>query len=336
MNFDRWEMKNKPQLSVIVANYNSAPYTAECLDSILAQTFKDLEILVYDDCSTDDSTEIIKKYEKKHPVKVRVIFSPVNRGVARTRHEAILQARGEYITTLDSDDYYYETRKLEKEMELTRYCKEKEGKNVLAFSNIIKVRGDSSIILFQDTARKTGPPNSEEKIGQTCGSLPPGNGIKEGKIFADIICRSCMIPRDFVMRKEAYFEVDGYDFGLITHEDWDLKIRLARKYEFRYTGITGTAYRQHPTGLSSIPHHLRTNNLQRVFYKNRGLIPGESRKKIAAGFRNFIVNRDREFKKNIKQGPAGGRGLEIFKKKVKSIYYLLMNFLVKVKWRIKG
>jgi glycosyltransferase involved in cell wall biosynthesis len=329
-------MKNKPQLSVIVANFNSAPYITECLDSIVAQSFKDLEIIVYDDCSTDDSPGIIKEYEKNHPGKVRAIFSPVNRGVARTRHEAILRAEGEYITTLDSDDYYYDTRKLEKEMALVRSFKEKHGKDVLAFSNIIKVRGDSSIIVFQDTTRKTGPPNSEEKIGQTRDSLPPGNSIKEGKIFAEIICRSCMIPRDFVMRKEAYFEVGGYDFGLITHEDWDLKIRLARGYEFRFTGIDGTAYRQHPSGLSSIPHHLRTNNLHRVFHKNRGLIPWESRKKITAGFRNFIVNRDREFIKNVKLGPAGARGLGIYKKKVKLIYYLLMNFLINVKWQIKA
>lgn len=301
-------------LSVIVANYNSVPYIAECLDSILAQSFKKLEILVYDDCSSDDSPGIIKDYEKNYPGKVRAIFSPFNRGVAQTRHEAILQAEGEYITTLDSDDYYYDSRKLAIEMALVNHCKVKESKDVLAFSNILKVRSDGTIM---------------ERMGNA-------DNINEGKIFAEIFSRSCMIPRDFIMRKEAYFDVGGYDFRLITHEDWDLKIRLSRCYEFRFTGISGTAYRQHPTGLSSISHHLRTNNLYRVFRKNKGLIPGESRKKITADFRNFIVNRDREFIKNVKSELTKTRGPGIFKKIFKLIYYLLMNFLIKVKWRIKG
>ena len=307
-------MKNKPLLSVIVANYNSLPYIAECLDSILTQSFKELEILVYDDCSNDDSPGFIKEYEKKHPGKVRAIFSPTNRGVARTRHEAILQAEGEYITTLDSDDFYYETRKLEKEIALVRRFKEEQGEDVLAFSNILKVRSDSTIM---------------ERMGNT------GN-INEGKIFAGIISRDCMIPRDFVMKKEAYFEVGGYDFRLITHEDWDLKIRLAFCYEFRFTGIDGTAYRQHPTGLSSINHHLRTNNLYRVFHKNRELIPGDSRKKITSGFRNFIVNRDRGFRKGLIQGLAGTRGPGLIKKTGKFIYYLVLEFLIKAKWQIKA
>jgi len=259
-------MKNKPKLSVIVANYNSSPYITECLDSIVAQSFKDLEIIVYDDCSTDDSPKIIKEYEKKHTGKVRVIFSQVNRGVARTRHEAILQAEGEYITTLDSDDYYYDTRKLEKEMALIRRFKEEHGKDVLAFSNILKVRGDNSMI---------------GRMGN------PGN-IKEGGIFADIICRSCMIPRDFVMRKDAYFEVGGYDSRFPIYEDWDLKIRLARIYEFRYTGINGTAYRRHGTGLSYWPNAQHIKWMKKIFKKNLDLVDNSAKKEIRADFKKFI------------------------------------------------
>ncbi len=215
-------------LSVIVANYNNESYIRDCLESIMSQTYKNLEIVVSDDCSTDHSLEMINEYERKYPRIITVLPSSINRGVARTRHEAILQAKGEYITTLDSDDYYYDNQKLEKEMELILQYK-KQDKDILAFSNIVLVKGDKTLIGIQGNSKN----------------------IKEGKIFDDIITRSCMIPRDFIMKKEAYFEVGGYDYRFPIYEDWDLKIRLAKKYEFNYTGVNGTAYRRHGAGLSS-------------------------------------------------------------------------------------
>ena len=136
-------------LSVIVANYNNDRFIRECLESILSQTYKDLEIIVSDDASTDNSPAIIREYEKKYPEMVKGIFSPVNRGVAQNRHEAILQARSEYITTLDSDDYYYHNQKLEKEMELVLRYKEKTGKDILAFSNIVMVKENKTLICTQ-------------------------------------------------------------------------------------------------------------------------------------------------------------------------------------------
>lgn len=306
-------MTSKPLLTVIVANYNSTPYIKECLDSIMNQTYKDLEIIVYDDCSTDNSPGIIKEYEKKHPGIVRTIKGTINRGVARSRHEAILQAESEYFTTLDSDDYYYHTQKLEKEMELVRHFKEKDGKDVLTFSNIVLVKEDKTLI----------------------GHMGNTKNIKEGRILAELISRTCMIPRDFIVKKEAYFAVGGYDFSLVTHEDWDLKIRLSRDYEYHYTGINGTAYRQHPAGLSSIPHYLRTNNLLKVFSKNRKLIPGNSRGKVKAGFQKFMAKRDKQFITNYKRNPAGARGLRILKRKLWFYYNLLLNLLIKAKWWIK-
>jgi glycosyltransferase involved in cell wall biosynthesis len=121
-------------LSVIVANYNKSPYIRECLDSILNQTYKQLEIIIFDDCSTDGSLQIIREYEKSFPGVVQEFFSPVNRGVDRIRHEAILQASGDYITTLDSDDYYYDPQKLAKEIELIAHHKKRTGKDIMAFN----------------------------------------------------------------------------------------------------------------------------------------------------------------------------------------------------------
>lgn len=275
-------MNSKPVLSVIVANYNNEQYIRQCLDSILNQTYKDLDIIVADDTSTDDSPGIIREYAEEYPGIIKGIFSGVNRGVARTRHEAILQAKGEYITTLDSDDYYCNSQKLEKEMALLMHYKEQD-KDIIAFSNIVFVREDRAPEFVQG--------NSTD--------------IKEGKIFYDIISRSCMIPRDFVMKRGVYFEVGGYDFSLITHEDWDLKIRLAKKYEFYYTGVPGTAYRKNPKGLSSTAYVLRTNNLWKVFSKNIKSAGSDYRLPLINRFAAFMCDRDKKYKKGFKKKSIG-------------------------------
>ena len=269
--------KTNPLLSVIVANYNNAHYLKDCLDSILKQTFNDFEIIVYDDCSSDNSAEIIEGYEKKNPGVVKGYFSFENKGVAMTRHESILFARGEYITTLDSDDYYYDYNKLELEMRMVFQYKKEKGKDILAFSNIVLIREDDSLIGFW------GNPES----------------IKEGMIFNEIISRSCFIPRDFIVKKEAYHNVGGYDSRFPIYEDWDLKIRLAKLYEFYYTGVNGTAYRQHEQGLSSIPFWEKISWMKKVFKKNFVLIDEFHKWEVVENFRqcmNDIQNRNKKRK----------------------------------------
>lgn len=253
-------------LAVIVANYNNGKYIRECLESIVNQTYQDLEIVVSDDCSSDDSPEIIKKFEKKFPDLVKGIFSPFNRGVALNRHEAICSAKAEYITTLDSDDYYCDLRKLENEMALVTSYKKKFNKDIIAFSNIVFIREDKTLMYVWG--------NQEN--------------IKEGMIFDSIMSRSGMIPRDFIMKKDCYFEVGGYDHRFPVYEDWDLKIRLAQKYEFYYTGINGTAYRRHGKGLSSLPRPEHVQWLEIIFNKNLHLAKQPEIKKITKGFYDFI------------------------------------------------
>jgi glycosyltransferase involved in cell wall biosynthesis len=256
----------EPILSVIVANYNNEAYISDCLDSILLQTYKKIEIVVFDDGSTDDSPAIIREYEKKYPYIIKGFFINENKGVASTRHEAILNASGKYITTLDSDDYYYDRRKLEKEMELIRYYKEKNNKEIIAYSNIILVNGNKNLI----------------------GIWGNQENLKQGKLFYEIITRNCMIPRDFIIKRNAYFEVGGYDNRFPIYEDWDLKIRLAAKYEFYYSGINGTAYRRHGTGLSAIPISENIRWLKKVLKKNFILLNKTQKKDAVNAIDNFI------------------------------------------------
>mgnify|MGYP000946444976 FL=1 len=82
--------------------FNRVAYLAESVDSILNQTYKDLELILVDDGSTDDSNILFEYYQKKDP-RVKVIHQN-NQGISRARNAGIKEAKGEYIVVADSDD----------------------------------------------------------------------------------------------------------------------------------------------------------------------------------------------------------------------------------------
>lgn len=103
-------MKN-PKISVIVSVYNTEKYIEKCLDSLLNQTYSNIEIVVINDCSTDGSLKILKKYAKKYDNMI-LIENKENKGLSYSRNVGLEKATGEYIGYIDSDDYvdptYYE------------------------------------------------------------------------------------------------------------------------------------------------------------------------------------------------------------------------------------
>lgn len=92
-----------PDVSIIVPIYNTEKYLKRCINSILSQSFKDFELLLIDDGSTDGSLQIIKEYEE-YDKRVR-IFSNKNQGPALTRNFGIDMAKSDYLMFIDSDDY---------------------------------------------------------------------------------------------------------------------------------------------------------------------------------------------------------------------------------------
>lgn len=96
--------EKEPEISVIVPVYNVEKYLPRCLDSILASTFKDFEVILVDDCGPDNSRAICDEYAAKD-ARVRVIANPHNMGVSAARNNGLDNARGKYISFIDSDDY---------------------------------------------------------------------------------------------------------------------------------------------------------------------------------------------------------------------------------------
>jgi glycosyltransferase involved in cell wall biosynthesis len=95
-------MKN-PLVSVIIPCHNYGKYLGEAIDSVLNQTYKNLEIIIINDGSTDDTDSVAKKYEKDYPT-VRYV-SQKNLGIVKTRNTGISQAKGDYMIQLDADDW---------------------------------------------------------------------------------------------------------------------------------------------------------------------------------------------------------------------------------------
>jgi len=97
-------MAKQPLITVIVPNYNTAQYLPKCIDSILAQTWRNLEIILVDDGSSDNSVEIMKEYQLRHPEMIKLLFQE-NSGQATARNSALDIMTGEYVSFVDSDDY---------------------------------------------------------------------------------------------------------------------------------------------------------------------------------------------------------------------------------------
>lgn len=93
-----------PKISVIVPVYNTEKYLEKCLDSLINQTMNDIEIIVVNDGSPDNSQEIIDRYKELYPDKIKC-FVQENKGQAAARNFGIRQATGEFISFVDSDDY---------------------------------------------------------------------------------------------------------------------------------------------------------------------------------------------------------------------------------------
>ena len=98
-----------PKISVIMPTYNSESFLRESIDSILNQTFKDFELIVIDDCSTDSSLKIIKEYKRKDN-RIFFLKNDKNLGHNKTRNKGLKIAKGKYIAILDSDDISLEKR----------------------------------------------------------------------------------------------------------------------------------------------------------------------------------------------------------------------------------
>lgn len=200
-------MKN-PLVSVICLCYNQARFVRDTLDSVIGQTYTNLEIVVVDDASTDQSKQVIKDWLKPYP-SIAFINLKENLGNTTAFNKGLALARGKYVIDLACDDVMLPNRV---EKQVAFFEKQEEGVGVI-YSNAqyINEKREKLNIHFE--------------------------GIKltpfEGDIYKNLIETYFIPPPTMMMRKEVLGELNGYDESLV-YEDFDFWIRSARNWHYQY------------------------------------------------------------------------------------------------------
>ena len=140
--------KKEALVSVIMPAYNCEKYVVEAINSVLAQTYKNWELLVLDDGSNDNTLQVIEEFSKNDS-RIKALPNGKNMGVSATRNRGIELATGEWIAFLDSDDMW-ESKKLEKQLEV---AKEKEAEFLFTGSSYINEQGEPFKGIFEVPAK---------------------------------------------------------------------------------------------------------------------------------------------------------------------------------------
>ena len=187
-----------PRVTVIIPTWNRAEWLEKSIGSVLGQTFRDFELVLVDDASTDSTAQILEKFSGKI---CKIIFAK-NRGVSTARNIAISKSRSEWIAFLDSDDYWH-PEKLEKQI------------------NQIEIRSDCPIHFTDEIWIRNGQRVNPKKKHKK----------KEGWIFQPSL-ENCIISPSSVILKREILEIHGmFDETLPICEDYDLWLRLTPRYK---------------------------------------------------------------------------------------------------------
>ncbi|MEA3486298.1 MAG: glycosyltransferase family 2 protein, partial [Thermodesulfobacteriota bacterium] len=241
-----------PKISVVIFSFNFENYLEECIESVLAQTLGPFEVIICDDCSSDESWTIISEYAGKFPVLIKPYRHERNIGMQRNGNFGLMKAKGELVSWLDGDDRWL-PRKLELEWKALQNCPDAR----IAYSNVYTI----------DTA------------GNRTGIWHVKNGPNPpvGDVFVEVFSRrffnnTSSLFRNELVHHSVYDEVGYFDENVEIFIDYDLKLRATSQFLVTYSGQPLIEYRFHEQGIhNSPPENLDRDQLY-VYKKNLHLL----------------------------------------------------------------
>lgn len=250
---------DKNLVSVNIITRNNGLFLRQAIQSILNQTYQNLEIIIIDDCSDDETSEIVMNIKTKIPIKY---FRNNERfGISRSRNLGIEKSQGEYIAVLDGDDFWNDNYKIEKQVEFL----DKNTEYALVGTNVIKINTineKTGNIIYKNT----------------------DSGIRTKMLFRNQFTQSSILIRKNIIKNFQY------DNALEVWEDYDLWLRIGRKYKFANLSDFSTSYRIHKNNISK-EYKIKGNRiLSKILSKNKDNYPNYFLAKIKMFLRTLKNN----------------------------------------------
>lgn len=232
-------MQNFPLVSVICLSYNHEAYVVETLNSVINQTYPNIELLIADDFSSDNSVNVINNWLENHP-KTHFLSNEKNIGNTKTFNKLVKIAKGDFIVDLAADDILLPNC-IAKQVETFQNSNYKNL--AIVYGNLIEI--DENDTFIRNYYTEVDDP-------------------KSGDIYKMVIGRTTKICSVSSMIKKSVFEKLGYYDENLAYEDLDLWVRASRAYEFEYIPDFLVKKRELSNSLSSFftkPNNAKTKRL---------------------------------------------------------------------------
>lgn len=206
-------------VSVVTATYNMSRYLAETLDSILAQDYPQLESIVIDDGSTDDTFRVLERYAADPRVRV---VRQANAGQTVAKNRGIAEARGEFIAFCDADDTW---RRDKLSLQVPRFA---DPRVAVVYADIECVDGEGRLLPYYDIRHY------------------------EGRVTAPMLIDNFVAFPTAVVRGSVLRGLGGFDESLTMSIDYDLWLRISVDHELHTSSLSDRSkesYPSHPTGI---------------------------------------------------------------------------------------
>ena len=271
-----------PLVTVGLICYNHAQFVLEALDSIKAQVYPSLHLVVVDDCSSDDSAKVIRKWLNTHWPAAVFMAHEINLGVCRSANDVLANAKGKYIRILAADDRWVPNT-LSCQIEVMEQAPKDVG---VLYSDAFQMDESGELL-----------PKKFIETHRSFAKMP------EGQIFETLMDGNFIPGMTAVIRFGCFEVVGGYDESLV-FEDWDMWLRISRKFKFKYFPEPVAYYRLVQTSMTRALHAEMLDSERRIIVNclRRKWLVGEQKQKALTSefleacqaYRQGLPNRARE------------------------------------------
>jgi glycosyltransferase involved in cell wall biosynthesis len=236
-----------PLVTVITICYNHEKYAVECLEGVRNQSYQNVQWIIIDDCSNDNSVKIISDWIQANQIKCKFIAHEKNVGLPRTINEALEISDGKYVSIISTDDIW-----------LPEFIEDRVQK----FENHDEMVG----LVYGKSFKIDENGNQLPGLFQDCQETP------EGYVLRDLYKRNFICSNSILIRKSCYDKIGRYNENL-TLEDYDMWIRIGREYKFIYSDKILSKYRILRNSLDHSNRGIMADNVSRILLQSLEINP---------------------------------------------------------------